>query len=162
MSRETPWRVGATENREESFSLLHDYMGIDRRTLLIFTALVVGVTVVVTGIYVAIFGFDTWTTNMERAGSMMVANFDPRVNGQGQDIPDIPDPRVRAPAMAPANLDVPPWGVNTRPVAAPPAAQFVCPKCGAVGLPAWSQAGAPLCPYCRGVMSVAGRAFGIR
>lgn len=117
-------------NREESFSMLRDYMGFDKRTLFIFLALVAGVFVVVTGIYIAIFGFQEWETNMQRAGSMMIANYDAPV----------------APGLAPA--------------AATPAVQYTCPNCGAAGLPQWSQDGTPRCPNCGSTMMVGGRAGG--
>jgi predicted RNA-binding Zn-ribbon protein involved in translation (DUF1610 family) len=116
------------DNREESFSMLRDYMGFDRRTLFVFLALVAGVFIVVTGIYIAIFGFQEWETNMQRAGSMMIANYDAPV----------------APRLAPA--------------AAVPAVQFSCPNCGAVGLPRWNPGGTPVCPNCGSVMTVGGRA----
>ena len=127
------------KSQDESFSMLRDYIGFDRRTLLIFLALVAGVFVVVTGIYIAIFGFKDWETNMQRAGSMMVANFNTPATGG---IEDLTGPRAPRP----------------RPAAVPAAVQYTCPNCGAVGLPHWSPNGTPICPNCGSVMTVAGRA----
>ena len=39
-------------------------------------ALLIGVFAVVTGIYVALNGINSWKTNMQQAGSLMVSNFD--------------------------------------------------------------------------------------
>jgi hypothetical protein len=118
-------------SHEQPNSLLRDYLGFDRHVLMKFAGLVAAVVFVVTGLYVAIFGFDTWASNMEQAGSMMLANFDP------------PPP-------------APPQSQFT-PVAAAPTAQYVCPSCGAVGLPLWTRDGTPRCPVCQGVMISGGR-----
>lgn len=129
----------------ESTSLLNNYLGLDGRTLITFGTLVGGVFVVVTGIYVAIFGFESWTRDMQQAGNMMVAGFNTAAGG-----------------VAPVQVFQPPQPSGQRPetgrAGAAPAAQFVCPNCGAVGLPRWSNTGTPVCPNCGGVMAVAGRA----
>ena len=128
---------------KKSFNLIREYTGIDRKTLFTFMGLVLIVFVVVTGIYVAIFGFNTWATNMEQAGSMMIANFDVPVNGN---------------TMV-ANFDdrTPGVPIAGRVIRAPAAVQYSCPNCGAVGLPLWGPNGTPRCPNCRGVMNVQGK-----
>jgi len=120
---------GHPSDEAELFHLLRVYLGIDQRTAALFVALVVAAVATVTGIYIAIFGFDRWRTDMSRAGSMMIATY--------------ATPVATAPAGPPA-----------RPT---PAAQYLCPACGAVGLPAWGRGGAPHCPGCGRVMAVQGR-----
>jgi len=61
-------------SEEEPYSLLKSYFGIERRTFFVFLALIAGALLVATCIYVAIFGFDNWRTNMARAGSLMIIN----------------------------------------------------------------------------------------
>jgi hypothetical protein len=130
-------------NQEESFSALKEYFGIEKRTLLIFTALVVGVLVVVTVIYVAIFGFREWKTNMKHAGSMIMAKFDKPATGLPQNATCPGANRPSAPCYVPA--------------VAPAPGPYTCPQCGTAGHPRWSTSGAPICPNCRAVMSVAGQ-----
>ena len=102
---------------QESFSLLENYLGFDRRALLIFALLACGVLVVVTVIYIANSGFQTWQTNMERAGSMMIANFN-------QGVPNQAARAVQPGATAPnARVQVP--------VAPRAPCQYQCPNCGA-------------------------------
>ncbi len=126
---------------DESHSLLDDYFGFDRKTLLVFLGLVASVMFVVTCIYVAIFGFDNWKTNMARAGSMMIANFDAPVTGTTEQF-------------------IGPGAPRSAPGAVPAAAQYICPNCGAVGLPGWSTNGTPICPNCGVGMTLAGMAGG--
>jgi predicted RNA-binding Zn-ribbon protein involved in translation (DUF1610 family) len=125
------------QDQDEKFNLFREYMGFKQKTMLWYMALVAGVVVLVTVIYTSIFGYGTWKRNMQRAGSMMVANFDPAAPG------------VNLGPVAPA-----PYGVVP---AAAPAQQYVCPGCGATGLPNWSPGGAPQCPNCGTIMAVAGR-----
>lgn len=105
------------ETENESLNLLEDYLGIEKKHLSILIAIMASVFVLVTGIYIALFGFQHWRTNMSRAGSMMVINF--QVNGTN---------------------------TVTR--------QYVCPSCGAVGLPQQGPNGEPLCPNCGQRMKV--------
>jgi hypothetical protein len=65
----------------ERVSLLRDYLGLERRTLLVFLALVGAAFFVVTLIYGSIFGFRKWASNMHRAGSLMVINYCPSCGG---------------------------------------------------------------------------------
>jgi predicted RNA-binding Zn-ribbon protein involved in translation (DUF1610 family) len=123
------------KTNQESFSYINEYIGIDKRKLIIFFSLLLGVFVVVTGIYVAIFGYQDWKTNMQRAGSMMVANFDQ---------PQVPaSPVIGVPAVQP-----------TLAPSYQPTVQYACPQCGIAGLPNWSANGAPLCPRCGSLMSI--------
>ena len=128
---------------EERAGVLSDYFGLDTRTLVTFFCLVVGVVIVVTGIYVAIFGFDNWKSSMSQAGSMMLSNFNDPNAATGRTI-------------GPAG----PVSPAVAPLAAPTGAQYSCPNCGAVGLPKWTQNGAPLCPNCGTVMNVTGKTGG--
>lgn len=133
-------------DQKESLGVLKTYFGIDKSSMLIFSVLVVGVFIVVTGIYVAIFGYKNWKSNMESAGSMMVANFNTPTTGNVNNPVGSRSTGVQpgAPCLVPA----------------PQAAQgqYVCPNCGAVGLPSWNQAGTPLCPNCGASMSLTGQA----
>ena len=124
-------------DQTESYSLLNDYVGIDKRTTVIFLSLIIGIFIVVTCIYVAIFGLQNWTSNMKRAGSMMIANFD-------------------APLSVPQAIPSVPGAVAAQPAATVAAAQFHCATCGLSGLPLWNQNGTPLCPTCGAVMMVRG------
>ena len=140
------------QSQQESVSLLRDYLGFDQRRLLTFLGLVLGVVLVVTLLYVAIFGFDTWSNNMHQAGHLMLANADPRA------------------LAGPGGPQVGPGNMRYRPVAtamggplsgavlpaAPTGAQYVCPRCGLGGLPRWTAGGAPQCPACGGIMNFAG------
>ncbi len=101
------------EHQEESVSLVEDYLGVGRRTLYLLLAIAACALVATTGIYIGIYGFRHWKTNMDRAGSAMVINYD-------------------APTAVPAAaqyvcpncsvVDVPLWSPNSTPV---------CPICGA-------------------------------
>lgn len=131
------------KNQEEPASAFRDYFGFDTRTLAIFFGLVVGVVVVVTAIYVSIFGFDNWKSNMSQASSMMLLNFnDP--NAAAGTTTGPAGPVVAAPVPATGQAG----------------AQYSCPACGAVGLPEWSPNGTPLCPNCGTVMIVTGKTGG--
>ena len=133
-------------NQEETEGAFSDYFGFDMRTLGIFSGLVVGVVVVVTGIYIAIFGFDSWKSSMSQAGSLMLSNLNTPNAAAGT-------------APAPAGT-VTPAPAAPAPPAARSGAQYVCPTCGAAGLPQWSPNGTPLCPRCGGVMVVTGNTGG--
>jgi DNA-directed RNA polymerase subunit RPC12/RpoP len=109
--------IPESEQKVEA-SLIEEYLGIRRKTLLVFAGFVTAVWILVAGIYAALFGFDAWATNMRRAGSMMVIRF-----------------------------DSPPTGTI----------QYVCPRCGAVGLPSGDPQQGPRCPICGGRMTLAGR-----
>ena len=144
---------------KESGSLLRDYFGLDGRMLLTFAGLVAGVLVVVTGIYVAIFGYDDWKKDMKQAGSMMVAGFNAPANGAVAPAPAQLAPaspiRMNPTMQAPSQYVCPAPG-QLAPVMQG-AAQYVCPSCGAVGLPVWTPNGAPTCPNCGSIMAMAGR-----
>ncbi len=130
-------------NHEEPTNVFADYFGFDMRTLATFSGLVIGVVVVVTGIYVAIFGFDNWRSSMSQAGALMLSNVQAPNAATG--MPTAPvGPAVSAPASPTARSG----------------AQYSCPNCGAVGLPQWSPNGTPLCPSCGGVMTVTGKTGG--
>ncbi len=136
-------------SEDKSVGMLQDYLGLDGKTMITFTGLVVSVLVVVTGIYVSIFGFDTWKTNMKRAGSLMVINAQQPVNGAQPGMNN----GMALPAAARMPAPATPYAV---PLAPPAATQFVCPACGASGLPAWTTNGAPVCPSCGAVMGATG------
>jgi len=69
------------DDRDEQVGLLREYLGFRTRPALLFAALLIGVMALVTAIYVSVFGMDTWSTNMQRAGSMMVIRFCPNCQG---------------------------------------------------------------------------------
>lgn len=71
-------RRRSPSDEREPTGLLREYLGFRARPALIFAALIIGALAVVTAIYVSIFGFDTWSTNMQRAGSMMVIRYCPQ------------------------------------------------------------------------------------
>jgi len=121
-------------SEDEHIGLIQEYFGFDQRRVLISLAMVAGVAVVVTLIYVAIFGFDTWKSNMKQAGNMMVVNFQPP-GANGVVEPNI----VPLPAAATSTI------------------QYLCPTCGIVGLPRWSVGATPVCPQCGAVMSIVGQ-----
>jgi len=120
-------------DHDKQTSTFMDYFGLNGRTLAIFWGLVICVVVVVTAIYVLIFGFDSWRSNMSQASSLMLTNV------------DVPGAEAGPAAAA------------VMPAAGPTGAQYVCPTCGAVGLPRWSPDGTPTCPGCGAVMIVTGR-----
>lgn len=76
-----PGRAGALTSDGERFSLLRDYLGLERRTLLVILGLVVAAFAAATVIYGSIFGFGKWASNMHQAGSLMVINYCPSCGG---------------------------------------------------------------------------------
>lgn len=124
-------------DNEPSLKLLEHYLGIDAKTSYIIIGLVAIGLVVATGIYIGTFGFQHWRTNMNRAGDMMVINF------------DLP---MAAQPMAPTGN---PLTQRPVPAAAQSQSPFFCPSCGMLGLPFWS-GGAPMCPTCGALMSSPG------
>jgi len=126
-------------SRPEPNGLLDAYLNINRHRMFICLALVCGVTVVVTLIYIAVFGFQSWKSNMKQAGSMMIINFP-------------------APVGAPMPLGIQPQPLYTVPAQGAGALQYVCPNCGVVGVPRWSVGPTPLCPQCGSMVSVTGAA----
>jgi len=132
---------------EKPLGLLNLYFNFNSYKLLLFLGIVVLTTLVVTGIYVSIFGFNSWQSNMSQAGSLMLANFP-------TPIANTVDPNTSGSIASQPNAS----GVATPPAAAPlnggSTNQFVCPNCGPVGLPNVSTNGMPLCPNCGTVMGV--------
>lgn len=124
------------EDTKEFEGVMSDYFGFDLRKLLIFCGLVFAVVVVVTGIYVAIFGFDSWKNSMTQAGDLMLAAQNvPMANGAaGTMVMQSPAPQAGA--------------------------QYNCPTCGTTGLPMWNANGSPLCPACGALMGIAGNVGG--
>ncbi len=92
-----------------------------------FLGLVLGAALITTCIYWAIFGFGTWTRQVQSASNLMAA---------AAVAPVLQQPCVTATQSS--------------------AGQFVCPQHGAVGLPNWSAAGVPNCPICGQVMGFRG------
>lgn len=107
------------DNDQEPIGLVGEYWGIRVRTLKVLVALVACVFVVVTGIYIALFGFRTWSKNMRRAGSMMVINFEPPATAPPATAPP-PALQYTCPTCGPVGL--PQMGPN---------GASVCPQCGA-------------------------------
>jgi hypothetical protein len=163
-------------------SLIRDYLGTEPRKLFYSAGFIVGVMVVVTVPYVMLVGFDKWTNDMKEAGHMMWAAYTPPAGtaapyaspygyagvtaapmGQAYASPYgyavVPAAAVAPIAPASPALAAPmaPYGAAPAPNRALPGLgrQYVCPSCGAVGLPSWTQSGQPLCPNCGGIMSVA-------
>lgn len=119
---------------ERSGNLLEDYFGFGGQPILIFAVLVIATVALITVIYGAIFGFDTWSNNMHQAGSLMLSNFDQPLGAQ---------PATGGGAASPGVV----------PAAATVGPGYNCPTCGIVQIPKWSAQGAPLCPSCGGVLS---------
>jgi hypothetical protein len=144
-------------------SLVREYLGTEPRKLLYSAGFIVGVMVVVTIPYVMLVGYDKWTSDMKEAGHMMWAGYTTPAAATG--LAAAP-PGSAPPAAYPYAL---PYGygyslvpAGGAPLAAAPAPaptplgrQYVCPTCGAVGLPRWSPSGQPLCPICGNLMAVA-------
>ena len=112
--------------------MFDQYLNLDEKRIGLFLGLIIGATIVVTLLYWAIFGFDRWTVEMDRASDLMMTA-----------------------AVAP--LAAPPTGAYTTPSGAyttpSGAGQYVCPRDGAVGLPQLDAAGNPHCPVCGQVMN---------
>lgn len=135
---------------EKPVGLLNLYFNFSSYKLILFFGIVVMTTLVVTGIYVSIFGLDSWESNMSQAGSLMLANFptpiantaNPNASGAVANQPNASG-FANPSAVAPSNRG------STN--------QFVCPNCGPVGLPNVSTNGSPLCPNCGATMGVGGQ-----
>ena len=118
--------------------MLEDYLHIDLKKFGYFSGFVILVAVSTTVLYWFVFGFDTWKRNVQTASDLMLAatpgtlHTGPMVGGQA------------------GNLGMRPAAAAIMPTQQQPNAmtgQFVCPAHGAVGLPRYNQAGAPVCPY---------------
>jgi len=123
------------KNREPNFDLIQEYLGFNGRSIVFFLAILVGTVAVVTCIYTAIFGYDTWQNNMDQAGSLMLSNLE---------VPPT-DPNTAGPV-----------GPNVVPAAGTGGCQLLCPTCGVVDRPNWNAQGDPICPTCGGMLQVAG------
>lgn len=118
---------------DDNVDVFREYLGFSGRSVAIFLAVSVATVAVVTCLYTAIFGYDTWRNNMSQAGSLMLSNFD---------VPPT-DPATGAPVNN-----------GVAPVAAAGGCQFLCPSCGVVDLPTWNANGDPICPSCGGLLGV--------
>ncbi|HIJ19427.1 MAG TPA: hypothetical protein HPP58_00115 [Deltaproteobacteria bacterium] len=106
--------------------MFKEYFGADAGKIGYFFGLMAGAAISVTLIYWAIFGFDTWKEETQRASDlMMAAAVVPQGSAAGQ-------------------------GVGQR--IAQRSGQYVCPRDGAVGLPQFDGNGVPHCPVCGQVM----------
>ena len=103
--------------------MLKEYFGIDLKGLSYFSGVTGTVAVVITGLYWGVFGFDTWSMQMQQASDLMAAGF---VAGQTQPYA--------------GNGGIAAMGGQT--------GQFVCSRDGAVGLPHYDVSGLPHCPVC--------------
>lgn len=125
-------------------SLVREYFGSEPRKFLYLVCVLIGVIVLVTVPYAMLVGFDKWSSDMKEASRMMWASYTPAA----ETVPVLPAP-------APGSYSVVPTAIGS-PLAAQPSGgrQYVCPNCGATGLPAWNDAAQPRCPICGGMMSV--------
>ena len=126
------------KTQDENPGMFEDYFGFDIKTLFVFGGLVVAVIVIVTVLYISIFGFQNWKSNMNQASALLLSNFNagaPLVEGQ--------------PLLQGATPNIRPVIQGT--------GQYTCPTCGTIGLPSWSANGAPLCPNCGNVMGLSGQ-----
>ncbi len=140
-------------------SSIREYLRTEPRKLLYAVGFVVGVMVLVTIPYVLIVGFDKWSSDMKEAGHMMWAGYtpNPAATAALQPAAWTVVPTAAAPALAPtiAGAGAGAWP-PLRPLMQPGLGrQYVCPSCGAVGLPRWTAQGQPACPACGGMMYVA-------
>jgi hypothetical protein len=144
-------------------SYVREYLGTEPRRLLYSVGFILGIMVVVTVPYVALVGFDKWTSDMKEAGHMMWAGYTPAATPAagppyapyapyGYAVVPAAAALPAAPAAGPLAFGPAP---GPRPVMPGAGRQYVCPSCGAVGLPSWTQAGQPACPNCGGLMAVA-------
>jgi hypothetical protein len=134
---------------EKPAGLLNLYFHFNGHKLLLFFGIVFLTILVVTGIYVSIFGFDIWKSNMSQAGSLMLANFPTAIANTGNPnaIPTVPNsPNAGIVTIPPSSTAVTNGTTS----------QFVCPNCGPVGLPNVDANGLPLCPSCGAVMGAGG------
>jgi hypothetical protein len=141
-------------------SLVREYLGTEPRKLLYSGGFIVGVMIVVTIPYVLVVGYGKWKNDMNEAGHMLWAGYTPAAMGyaapptqgcsQGYSV--VPAAAASPPSLAPA-----PYAAQQR----GPGRQYVCPSCGAVGLPTWTPAGQPLCPVCGNLMMVTPLRFGL-
>jgi hypothetical protein len=125
-------------------SLAQAYFGTEPRRLAFLGAVVLGVAIVVTGGYVLIVGADTWTNDVAAANHLMWAGL---TRPGTTACPRLAASTTTLTLMAPF-----PRGPVTVTGAERP---YVCPSCGAIGLPLWSSAGQTICPTCGVPMVVA-------
>jgi hypothetical protein len=140
-------------------SYIREYLRTEPRKLLYAVGFVVGVMVLVTIPYVLIVGFDKWSSDMREAGHMMWAGYtpNPAATATLQPAAYTVVPAAMTPGLTPptAVTGAGAWP-TLRPLVQPGLGrQYVCPSCGAVGLPRWTPAGQPACPVCSGMMYVA-------
>ena len=146
--------------REDAFgpgrpSLIREYLGTEPRKLLVAVGFVVGVMVLVTIPYVLVVGFNKWSSDMREAGHMMWAGYTPAATPTGIAAQPAAYSVVPVGAAPPAYAGGAAWPA-LRPLMQPGLGrQYVCPSCGAVGLPRWTAAGQAACPICGGMMYVA-------
>lgn len=104
--------------------MAEQYIEMNPKKLGYFFGLVTGVALIVTAVYWAIFGFDTWQEEMGQGMDLMLAaTVPPVVSGS---------PQATGPGLA---------------------GQYVCPRDGAIGLPRFDAGGVPYCPVCGQVMN---------
>jgi ribosomal protein L32 len=149
---------------------------VDARTYGYFFGLVISTVIIVTIIYWAIFGFDRWSGNMQRASDLMtaatgtpVAQANTLPPGAGQyvcprsgvagcpvfsaaGIPRCPGcgQAMRFHRAFSGNPTLAATGTPVPQANTLPsgAGQYVCPRYGALGCPVFDAAGIPRCPGC--------------
>jgi hypothetical protein len=142
-------------------SLIREYLGTEPRKLLYSSGFILGVIVVVTIPYVLLVGYSKWKSDMKEAGHMMWAGYTPAAANAWAPpqtysvVPAAATPAMQVPMPAPAPTPGPSFAPSFGAQQLGLGRQYICPSCGAVGLPSWTSAGQPVCPMCGNTMYVA-------
>lgn len=104
------------KNTGNKNSILFEYLQLERKTVFVAIGLVVCVTVVAIVVYSSINGVDTWKQNMQKAGDMMVIQYNTPLGGA----------TITAKTQRPINRNQ--SRTTTKGL-------MTCPKCGASVMP---------------------------
>ncbi|MBF0469276.1 MAG: hypothetical protein HQK61_10410 [Desulfamplus sp.] len=116
-----------------------DYLDIDLKRLAYFFSLVIITAVLTTLLYWFVFGFDSWNKNVKIASDLMLAATAVPYQQQPMQFQQV-QPYQQQPQPFSNGMSAQAGGMTSG------SGQYVCPVHGAVGLPQFNAAGAPVCP----------------